>query len=162
MAIQHKKVPLIQVLLFLIALAALATAFIAEYYFNLVPCSLCVYERYVYGVIAIISVFSFLLQFRKFWLLMQSLILIAGIVLSSYHFGVEQRWFAMPSTCRVQTKKIPQTLKELKQQMKQKTPHARCDEVTWKIFGISATFWNALLLAFMLVFVIPTLRKQRR
>lgn len=83
-------------------------------------------------------------------------ILTLGFLLTAYHVGLEQKWIPaslQPSFLTCQQKgPAPTTLAELKARLGANR-HPSCSEVTWWLFGISATWWNLALLAALLVSV---------
>lgn len=123
------------------ACICLLIAFIAQYGYGISPCSLCIYERYVYGLVAGIGLMafwkphSFLFPFTGF-------VLSAGLCLAFYHVGVENHWWTASSACKG-TLPSSNNFDDFAAQFMKK-PSARCDQANWVIFGISATFWNAL------------------
>jgi len=134
--------------LFLIAIAAtcLGTAYIAEYGFHILPCDFCLYERYVYAGIMVVG--SLGLKTRAFrnhrGILGQLAVLSVGIALTFYHVGMENHWWAGPASCTGAGS--ADTLEEFRAQL-QSLSRPRCDQVTWALFGISATLWNLMLQA---------------
>lgn len=125
-----------------IAFFCLVTAFIAEYSFNIIPCHLCIYERYCYAALVIIGA-SGALRFHPFLYHAATLLIILGIGLSFYHLGVESHWWQAPQSC-ITTSISAGNFDDFEAQFMKKS-FARCDQVTWVIFGVSATIWNLLL-----------------
>lgn len=82
----------------LIAAAALGVAYFAEYGLHLVPCELCLLERWPYRIALILGVLALLLGRR----LARGLVALAGLVMlvnvgiSFLHMGVEWRWWPSP------------------------------------------------------------------
>lgn len=80
-----------------------------------------------------------------------------GLGISSYHLGVEQRWWKGPEQCTIgsipkldglsQTEKIA----KLRAQLNKKKDFVPCDQVNWRIFGISAVVWSVLMYLFLCV-----------
>lgn len=79
------------------------------------------------------------------WLIV--LVALGGVVLTGFHIGVEQKWWAMPQSCisKVELTSTDPTemLKSLQSQMQGQTM-ARCDKVNWYIFGIPASWLTFL------------------
>ena len=128
----------------------LLIAFIAEYKFSILPCSLCIYERYVYGVLAGLSVLNCFIKNRKI-IYLQLIALTVGAALSFYHVGVESHWWKGLESCSgsfnlsLSDKMTTQQKVEILRQKLSNAPVVRCDEVSWRVFGISATIWNLLV-----------------
>jgi disulfide bond formation protein DsbB len=74
--------------------------------------------------------------------------------ISSYHLGVESHWWSGPHSCtrkpqdHTTDEPLLERLEKIKSQMKKKV--VLCDQVAWRILGLSATFWNTLTLAILL------------
>jgi disulfide bond formation protein DsbB len=81
-----------------------------------------------------------------------ALIVLTGLSIAGYHVGVEQHWWKGPDACSttapVVDAKASQAdqIKAFSAKMKQQpTTIVRCDEVNWRIFGVSATIWTFAL-----------------
>lgn len=123
-----------------IALSCLGLAYSAEYLDGVTPCQMCLYERYLYWIVAAVGFIG--LVFPRYTHLMMRLtgfILIVGIGVAIYHLGIENHWWASPAMCGgIPLAQSPeQFLANLKNR-----PLVRCDEIGWRIFGISATILN--------------------
>jgi len=135
-----------QFLLIVVAFTALATAYIAEYGFKILPCDFCLYERYVYASVLVMGTLSlkniFFSGVRG--IIGQLIILFIGMIITFYHVGMEQHWWTGPASC---TGVGPATtLEDFRAQLMQ-IPRPRCDQITWSILGVSATLWNLVLQA---------------
>ena len=78
--------------------AALGAAFASEWWGGLVPCALCLLERWPYRVLIVLSLISLLLQgtARRMALALAALVALGGAGLGLVHVGVEQRWWPSP------------------------------------------------------------------
>jgi disulfide bond formation protein DsbB len=126
----------------------LSISLIAQYLFNIVPCSLCYHQRYIMMAVAILALGIVISGYdRKFFTCILCFIAFGGVTLSIFHIGVEQKWWAMPKSCLTNIE-LPSTnpiemLKSLNEQMKnQKIP--RCDKISWYLFGLPASWWTSL------------------
>ncbi|MDP3371910.1 MAG: disulfide bond formation protein B [Candidatus Paracaedibacteraceae bacterium] len=151
-----------------IALSALLFVLVAEYFWQIKPCILCMYQRYVMFSLVGVAFFGFLVNSRLFsW--MYVLIISIGLSIAGYHVGVEQHWWKGPDACSAEAPKVDvkasqaDQIKTFREKLKQKSVAVvRCDEVNWRIFGISATFLTFVLYAGMLGFLsIGLLRKKK-
>ena len=132
--------------LIFVAAASLGFAYVAEHAYHIAPCDFCLYERCVYATVIIVGLLgiktSFLAGHRG--VLAQLLVLFIGIVLTGYHVGMEQHWWTGPASCTgVQT---ATTLEDFRAQLL-KIARPRCDQISWVLFGVSATVWNLVLQA---------------
>lgn len=133
---------IIHILLLLISVSALATAFIAEYYFNIKPCSFCIFERWGYFLLGIISFIGLWSKHDKRMLYVQFLSVFIGLFLATYHIAIQEKWVKLPEVCKT-TQRNFKSLEELKASLKNRRPP--CNKVTWEIFGIPATWYNLVL-----------------
>ncbi len=118
----------------------------AEYGFGIVPCSLCIFERYVMMAIIAMSLGVVVSGVdHKAGTTIIYLFALGGVILTGYHVGVEQKWWAMPQSCvgnvNLTSSDPAEMLQSLQEQMKNQKV-ARCDQINWYIFGIPASWWT--------------------
>ena len=75
--------------------AALGVAIGSERFLGLVPCALCLWERWPYRIAIAIGIVALLLP-RRILLVAMALALLAGIALGVIHVGVEHGWWPSP------------------------------------------------------------------
>ena len=124
------------------ALLNLVVAYSASYFFNIRPCILCVYTRYIYIALIVIAFSAYrdlLPECIGRWLM--GGILLFGTLFGIYHLGVENHWW--PGTAACYTTLDFSSLEALHSTLAT-TQLARCDTVHWRLLGVSATLWNAL------------------
>ena len=82
----------------LVAAAALGIAFASERWGGLVPCALCLVERWPYRIIIVIGLVAAIAPRRlvRPFLSLSMLCLLASIVIAFVHVGVEQGWWPSP------------------------------------------------------------------
>ena len=139
-------------LLFIISLISISSALIAEYFFNLQPCELCLKQRHPYYLILVSLVFIFIIKNLNkvvFYLLIQ-LASVYGLFYSIWHVGVENKILKGPSGCSVMLTNS-ESASDLKAQILSKQVIS-CDEVIWSFFGISAASINTLVL--LVIFIL--------
>ena len=124
----------------IVSLSSLAFAYYAQYFFDIDPCILCLYERYFYWGIALIGFVGFMWDHPLFFNL-SGLILLGGVALGLYHLGVELHWWQGTAACHGIASGKATSIEELRAMLKSK-PMARCDQANWHIWGISATYLN--------------------
>jgi disulfide bond formation protein DsbB len=78
--------------------AALGAAFASEWWLGLVPCALCLWERWPYRVLLALGLLALLLrgQAARAALGAAALVALAGAGLGLVHVGVEQGWWPSP------------------------------------------------------------------
>jgi disulfide bond formation protein DsbB len=129
--------------------AVLGAALAAQYWGGLVPCELCLLERWPWRVAITISLVALLVGSRPAlpWVaLLLAIVFLSGAAIAFYHVGVEQHWFAGPSACTARAAAgsiATMTLAEMKRQILA-TPPVLCDTVQWSLFGVSLAGWNFL------------------
>lgn len=70
-------------------------------------------------------------------------VLLVGVVLASYHVGVQEHWWAGPAAC-TGSGGFAGSAADLATSLKT-TQIVRCDEAAWRMFGISLPGYNALI-----------------
>ena len=139
-------------LLFVISFISISSALVAEYFFNLQPCELCLKQRHPYYLILTCLVFIFLLKnLNKIWLyLVIQFASVYGLFYSIWHVGVENKILKGPAGCSTMLKSSESTV-DLKAQILSKQVIS-CDDVIWSFFGISAASINTLILLVIFIF----------
>ena len=136
----------------LFSVIALASALIAEYYFDLQPCEMCLKQREPYYIIIAGFILVMILKWQdKIWFYVGvQIVSIYGLFYSLWHVGIENKILAGPSSCSGGLN-ISTNTSSLKEQIISKAV-INCEEVAWSIFGLSAATMNSLLL--FLIFII--------
>ena len=139
-------------LLFVISFISISSALVAEYFFNLQPCELCLKQRHPYYLILICLVFIFLLKnLNKIWLyVVIQFASVYGLFYSIWHVGVENNILKGPAGCSAMLTSSD-SASDLKAQILSKQV-ITCDEVIWSFFGISAASINTLVLLVIFIF----------
>ena len=138
----HKfKIKTIFNLIFLLCLISIISAYFIEYILGHQPCNLCLIERipYLLGLILIILNYT-LIKKDQFIILLLILIFAFSLIISLYHFGIEQGFFEESSVCGLKNVTDTISKEELLKQLGKKT--ISCKDVTFKIFGLSLTTIN--------------------
>ena len=139
-------------LVVLFSVVALASAFIAEFYFNLVPCKMCLKQREPYYIIIAGFTLTSILKWQdRIWFYLGvQLISIYGLFYSIWHVGIENKLLSGPVGCS-DGLNITNNTSDLKEQILSK-PVINCEDVAWSIFGLSAATINSMLL--FLIFIL--------
>lgn len=144
--------------LFVIAasLGALGTAFVSQWEFGLLPCVLCVWQRWAYGAALAFGVLALAAHRRPgprrllLGLAALSFVAVAGIAF--YHVGVEQAWWAGSETCQGAGITTSMTRDDIKFAILN-APTVSCNDVPWSLWGLSIAAYNVI---FSLVFAAAT------
>ena len=117
--------------------------------------NLCIIERIPYGLAIIILTLNYI--FKKdqiFYNILLILVFSFSIIISVYHFGIEQGFIEESAVCAsknidLMTKEqVLNSLKEL---------NISCKDVAFRIFGLSLTTYNIFVSIFMFVISIKIL-----
>ncbi|MDA7758591.1 disulfide bond formation protein B, partial [Candidatus Pelagibacter sp.] len=122
----------------------LVSAFFIEYVLGHQPCNLCILERipYLLAIIIILLNFKFS-HYEKFFILLLSIIFLAGAIISLYHLGIEQGFVQESLVCDLKSGSNLLSKEEILKQLQEK--NVSCKDVTFKIFGLSLTSYNILI-----------------
>jgi disulfide bond formation protein DsbB len=133
-----------------IAAATLIGAWIFQYGFGLVPCEVCLEQRYAYyfvipagALLAIAASRGLDTRWVALGLIVLALATLANAGLATYHSGVEWGWWKGPTACTgpiVDLGKAGNLLEQLN-----KVKVVRCDEVQWRFLGLSLAGYNVLI-----------------
>ena len=135
-----------------LSIGALGSALIAEFYFDLAPCELCLKQRHTYYIIVLGFLIVTIMKWqRHIWFyLVVKIISLYGLFYSIWHVGVENKLLSGPAGCSSGLNITDSTL-NLKEQIVSQ-PVINCADVTWSIFGLSAATINTFIL--ILIFIL--------
>lgn len=130
--------------IFLISSAvALIFAYVLEYFFNMLPCRLCIYERVVYYVAGLLAV-AYMLKDSKVLVYGMFCSYLIGVIISVYHVGLELHLFHDVLGCTEQASSNA-SIEELRNNLLNPNYSPSCDRPHY-IFGISLATWNLIYL----------------
>ena len=136
--------------IFLISIIALTSAFFIEYVLGHQPCNLCILERIPYLLAIIIIVLNYkFVQLEKYFILLLFLIFLFATILSLYHLGIEQGFIKESLVCDLKSESNLLSKEDILKQLQQK--NVSCQDVTFKIFGLSLTSYNIILSLLMCI-----------
>ena len=131
-------------IIFFISFISLISAFFIEYVLGHQPCNLCLIERIPYGLSIVLIILNFFQKkFEKFTVLLLILIFSFSLLISLYHFGIEQGFIEESSVCGLKNASEIISKEELLKQLQVK--NISCKDVTFRIFGFSLTTINIFL-----------------
>ena len=140
------------IIIFILSIIAIVSALVAEFFFDLDPCKMCLKQRHPYYAIIFLIILSYIFrQTKNIWLFIFSQIaLLYGFFYAVWHVGIEQKILPGPASC---SGILSQTdsIQNLKQQITNQAI-VNCSEITWAVFSLSAATLNTLLLLFLLIF----------
>ena len=131
----------------------LILAYVLEAIFNLAPCDLCMKQRAIHFMIVLISIIHFScvkLNYNfKFISKLIILLWLLSLVMSIYHYGIEQNIWLGFTECSSKISFNNDTLKNLLS----KDP-IRCQDVNFKILNLSLAGWNGLISFSVLILLV--------
>ena len=141
----------------------LLSAFYLEYFHGALPCDLCITQRWFHAMIisyCLLSIFILdkFLNAMTFLLIGLAFTWLASSIAGLYHFGIEMNYWKGPDDCSSNIDFSKDALTFLLN----KSP-IKCDEVMFKILGLSLAGWNALLSFLMsLTIIFKTFQKGKK
>ena len=131
-------------LILVFSIFAILAAYFIQYVLGHEPCNLCLIERIPYVIsITIISICLFTQKFEKITLIILSLSFFIAILLSFYHFGIEQGFIKESLVCDLNSPNNELTKEALLNQLKEMP--ISCQDVTFKVFGLSLATFNIFI-----------------
>ncbi len=144
-----------------LSLVSIISAFFIEYILGHQPCNLCLIERIPYVlIIVVITLNYFFTKHEKFIILLLILISSFSLIISFYHFGIEQDFFKESAVCG--SKNVSETIskEEILKQLKVKT--ISCKDVTFKIFGLSLTSINIIISLILVILLLKIFKNYEK
>ena len=129
-------------------------ALYVEYYLNFQPCKLCLYQRVPFILAIFVSFVGFYFSKKDEVLILLITIFAIGMIISGYHFGIENNIFEEFKGCSNNSLDITDKgdlLKSLNQML------PSCKDITFTLFGISLAGLNFLSSLLILIYCVRTL-----
>ncbi len=135
------------------SLIILSIVYYLEFFLGYIPCELCIYQRFPYFIIILLSI-SYLFiknkKLKKITFLFYILIFFSSLIISTYHFGIENNFWKSLTECKVNNENITNN-EDIKNYLLNKD-YVSCSDVLFKVFGISLAGYN-ILISFFLFFI---------
>ena len=148
-------------IIFLISLISLISAFFIEYALGYQPCNLCLIQRIPYGLSIILIILNYLQRKNEvFFILLLILIFSFSLIISFYHFGIEQGFFEESTVCGVKNTSDIISKEEILKQLQEKT--VSCKDVTFRFFGFSLTTFNIVISLILVIISIKIFRSHEK
>ena len=139
-------------IIFLVSLISLISAYFIEYVLGHQPCNLCLIERIPYGLAVVLIVLNhILIKNNRFTILLLILVFSFSLIISFYHFGIEQGIFEESAVCGLKETSNIVSKEELLKQLQVK--NVSCKDVTFRIFGFSLTSLNIVISLILIIFL---------
>ena len=148
-------------IIFLVSLFSIISAYFIEYVLGHQPCNLCLIERIPYGLAMVLIIFNHIsIKNERFIILLLILVFFFSLVISFYHFGIEQDIFEESSVCGLKDASNIVSKEELLKQLQVK--NVSCKDVTFKIFGFSLTSLNMIINLILIIFLSKIFRNYEK
>jgi disulfide bond formation protein DsbB len=85
------------------------------------------------------------------------LIFVFSLIISFYHFGIEQGFFEESAVCGLKNASNLISKEEILEQLQTKT--ISCKDVTFRIFGFSLTVFNMIISLILVIFLTNLYKK---
>ncbi len=140
-------------LILIISLISIISAYFIEYVLGHQPCNLCLIERvpYILSIVLIIVNYKFK-KSEKFIILLLILTFIFSLLISIYHFGIEQGFFEESTVCTLKNTSDMISKEEVLKMLNERA--ISCKDVTFRIFGLSLTSVNIIISLIIIIILI--------
>ena len=139
----------------------LLVVYYLEYFLDLKPCILCIYQRipYFFAIfLAIIFLFLEDHKFQKIFYYLYSITFLSSLLLAIYHFGIENNFWSAFTSCEINDSYIKDK-SNLKEYLLEKE-FVSCSKVNFSLLGISLVGYNIIISLFLLILSLLKLRKS--
>lgn len=156
-----RAVPVTAAILVL-SIVVIGAALFSQYGMGLVPCELCLLQRWPwYVAIALSALLLPLLRtgHGRAAALLFAIVFVVSSGFATYHVGVEQHIFAGPDACTAPALGGSHSPEELLARL-QKTPVIRCDVPQWEFLGVSLAGFNLIASVLMVALCILAWRRD--
>jgi disulfide bond formation protein DsbB len=126
------------------SLTILFFSFYQQYVEKIEPCSLCKWQRYIYFLVALLSPIGLIQPINPSIRVSLNFIFLIGFCLATYHTLVQFEW--LNDQCAIQ--KV-ESMNDFMRMLEQ--PKVSCANVSWKLFGLSASIYNIIFSVFALI-----------
>ena len=154
--IAQKNAKIFFILTIALSILILISAFTIEH-LGFKPCPLCIYARFPYGGLIILSIFAlFLKKYSKIMLFLIMLLQLGSIILAAYHSSIEFGWAPPLGLCNKQINYATLSIQEIRNSISDSLPD--CSIPAILIFGLSMAAWNFILNIVLLLISSLTLK----
>ena len=148
-------------IIFLVSFVSIISAYFIEYVLGHQPCNLCLIERIPYGMAVVLILLNhFFIKNERFIILLLILVFAFSLIISFYHFGIEQGIIEESAVCGLKDASNIISKEELLRQLQVK--NISCKDVTFRIFGFSLTSLNVLTSLILVIFLSKIFRNYEK
>ena len=142
-------------LILIFSILAIFFALYVEYILQYKPCKLCLYQRIPYIIAIFVSFAGYNYYKNDKILFLIILIFTLSLIVSGYHYGIENNFFEEFSGCITNNLEIIDKKKLLKT-LNDNIPSS-CKDVNFELFGISLAGINSILSLLIVIYSLKTL-----
>ena len=147
--------------IFLISFISIISAFFIEYILGHKPCNLCLIERIPYVLSIILIILNYISKKNEYFIILLLLIIFCfSLIMSFYHFGIEQGFFEESTVCGLKDASSILSKEEILKQLQTKT--ISCKDVTFRIFGFSLTTFNMTVSLILVILLIKIFKNYEK
>ena len=148
-------------IIFFVCLVSIFSAYFIEYVMEYQPCNLCLIERIPYGLSIILIILNYFFnQNKQFVILLLILVFTFSLLISFYHFGIEQGFFEESTVCGIKDANNIISKEELLKQLQLKT--ISCKDVAFRIFGLSLSTFNIIISLVIFILLIKIFKNYEK
>lgn len=145
----HSRLHLAATTVFVLSVATIVAAWAFEVIGGYLPCPLCLRQRVPYYLAVPLSGLALLLlmwrpamiALAQTGLATVGVIMLVSFGLGAHHAGIEWQWWEGPAVCAIAEGRGGSSLLPDLDNLQL----VRCDEVQWRLFGLSFAGYNALI-----------------
>ena len=146
------KINLFNKILAIIVFASVLFSFFLEFFLNLIPCKLCLYQRYLWLFLLLACIINLKQSSKSRYIeTIITITLCAIITLSFYHSGIEFGFFNNIISCTSENNKTANSIEELDFLIRN-TKNMDCAFPKFKIFNLSLSNLSFLFSTSLLLF----------
>ena len=136
--------------IFFVSSLGIISAYFIEYVLGYKPCNLCLIERipYVLSLIVLLINYKFK-KIERYSIFLILLIFFFSLLVSVYHFGIEQGFINESALCDVKNSSNILSKEQLLQELQKN--NISCKDVTFRIFGFSLTTINIFISLLLII-----------
>ncbi len=147
--------------IFLISLISIISAFFIEYVLGHKPCNLCLIERIPYVLSIILITLNYISKKNEYFIILLLLLIFCfSLIISFYHFGIEQGFFEESTVCGLKDASNILSKEEILKQLQTKS--ISCKDVTFRIFGFSLTTFNIMISLILIILLSNIFRNYEK
>ena len=148
-------------IIFLISLISIISAYFIEYILGYQPCNLCLIERIPYALSIILIILNYFFNQNKWFVILLLILVFAfSLLISFYHFGIEQGFFEESTVCGIKDANNIISKEELLKQLQLKT--ISCKDVAFRIFGLSLSTFNIVISLVIFILLIKIFKNYEK